>query len=239
MNSFHSRISAMLGICPKCHVDPCECIKRPSADAGQLIRELNNQLGKTVGLPDFKFRPAGSSAEASARAADISAKSAIQSATISAQAATTSVQDATISAQDATSPNTVNIGYPSGGIGYPPGGFVSSPKHTIAAISADHIIQDGSLAAKLVPSPAPKLPKDEFIPSWDKEEEMPEIEDIDDLPPASAPDKDLTHAVEVVRKRLADDVHHSIISNNFVLADKLMSMTAMEVFERYSEGSTT
>lgn len=226
MSDFHSRISAILGMCPRCHVDPCECDKHRKADASQLLQELNSRLGKSVGLPEAKFRPTGSAAIASARAADISAQTAVKSATISASAATSSATDATSSATDATSPAIY--------AGYPPGGFVSHPKYGVASITADRFV-----TAKAAPELKPKLPKDEFIPSWDREEDMPELEEIDDLPEPDAPDEKLSKAVETVRKHLADEVHHSIISNNFVLADKLMSMTAMEVFERYSEGSTT
>jgi hypothetical protein len=219
MNSFHSRISVMLGMCPRCHVDPCECVKSRKPDAAQTVRELYDQLNKLSGLPEAKFRPLGSIAQASANAAQLSAQSAaaVQSATISAS-------DATISASDATT-------YPVSSISYPSGGFAPS-----ATIAADMVSHNGTLISVASVS-NPKLPKDEFVPSWDREEDMPEPEEIDDLP-ADTPSEKLARAVETVRRRLADDVHHSIINNNFVLADKLMTMTAMEVFERYSEGST-
>ncbi len=217
MSDFHARISAILGMCPRCHVDPCECNNHSKADAAQAVRELNKYLGKAVGLPEAKFRPTGSAARASAQAADISAQTAIQSASISAADAISPAIDARSIAVTA---------------GYPSGGFVSHPKYGSASITADRFVTTD-------PEPKPKLPKDEFIPSWDREEDMPEPEEIDDLPLPDAPDEKLSKAVETVRKHLADEVHHSIISNNFVLADKLMSMTAMEVFERYSEGSIT
>ncbi len=111
------------------------------------------------------------------------------------------------------------------------GGPISSGSISGSSISAASIddLVDRRVDVSSKPEPKP------FVPSWEKDE--PEEEEEMFAPKKSITvtnneeSLDLTAAVDVIRKTLADAVHRAVMDGNATLANDLMSMTTTELLD--------